>query len=319
MKKVPESIQAAFNAEGLQVIDKGQIEELERWRLLDFQRREADSYKSCSSLVVVCGCGRSGTTLARVILDTHSQIYSGPESSLFLPKQVDEQDLSFKFGITASQIQSIKRKSFSHAQFIDLFQALVLRQNGKTVWADKTARNAHCLPYIKTHFPGSKIIHVVRDPRDVVASLRTHKKRKLEDGEIRSTGYIMPLSLCVDRWAKAIEDVLPFRRRSDYHEVRYEDIVFNTEDTTKKVCAFLGLPFEEKMLDFHTIRGGTRDYHKFPQNIEATNPISAASVGRYKTVLTQTQIKCVEESLGPLAQAFGYTFRPELPENLNLE
>ena len=62
----------AFQEEGLNIVDEKQLEEVARWSLADFGAYEEDGYVSSSAPVIICGCGRSGTTLTRVILDTHS-------------------------------------------------------------------------------------------------------------------------------------------------------------------------------------------------------------------------------------------------------
>jgi hypothetical protein len=80
MKNVPKRIQRAFDKESLQIIDNEQVEELKRWQKMDFSQREPDNHKSNSEVIIVSGCGRSGTTLMRVLLDTHSKIYAGPEA-----------------------------------------------------------------------------------------------------------------------------------------------------------------------------------------------------------------------------------------------
>jgi hypothetical protein len=61
-----------------EIVDDAQIEELRRWQLLDFVAEPDDDYISDSLIVTVCGCGRSGTTLTRVMLDSHPALFAGP-------------------------------------------------------------------------------------------------------------------------------------------------------------------------------------------------------------------------------------------------
>jgi hypothetical protein len=70
----------------------------------------------------VCGCGRSGTTLTRVMLDSHPALFAGPESLLFLPTPIDPADLAFKFDIDRGEIEEMLRRTSGRAQFIDAFQ-----------------------------------------------------------------------------------------------------------------------------------------------------------------------------------------------------
>jgi ornithine cyclodeaminase/alanine dehydrogenase-like protein (mu-crystallin family) len=299
-----DSITEAFRPGEL--VDDGQIAELKRWQLLDFVPEPDDAYVSDSSIVTVCGCGRSGTTLTRVMLDSHPALFAGPESLLFLPRPIDPADLAFKFDLDRDEIEEMLRRTPSRAQFIDAFQRRLLAGSGKSVWVDKTARNIHRLDYILTHFPHAKIVHVVRDPRDVVASLKAHKKRKIKDGALVPTGYCMPVNFCIDRWQLAIEHALARRDSANYHEVRYESLILETERTLRALCEFLGVDFDERMLRFHLCDTPTRDYMKFPQNVEATQPLYASAVGRYRTALTEAEIAETERRLGDYMDMFGY-------------
>jgi N-[(2S)-2-amino-2-carboxyethyl]-L-glutamate dehydrogenase len=72
------------------------------------------------------------------------------------------------------------------------------------------------------------------------------------------------------------------------------------------MCGFVGVDFDRRMLEFHRSDASTRDYRKFPQNIEATRPISLSSVGRHRTVLTADEIALVEERAAARMQRLGY-------------
>lgn len=71
--------------------------------------------------------------------------------------------------------------------------------------------------------------------------------------------------------------------------MKYEDLIFNTVPTLTKVCCHIGVYFEEQMLEFHTVKGRSRDAALFPQNIEAIQPLSTTSVGKWKEELTNEE------------------------------
>lgn len=294
-----------------ELVDEAQLQELERWQLLDFRAEPHDAFVSHAPVVVVCGCARSGTTLARVILDSHAELYAGPESLLFLPVPIDVAELAFKFDLDPQRLAALLDESRSRAEFIDAFQSALLGQNGKTTWVDKTARNVHRLDYILEHFPAARILHVIRDPRDVIASLKTHRKWRTGDGQPVPTGYCMPVELCVERWERAMADALAHRGAAYYREVRYESLVRDTERAVREMCDFLGVGYDERMLGFHLAEGPTRDPRKFPQNVEATRPISEASIGRHRRTLTAAEIELVEERLGETMETLGYAASPK--------
>lgn len=300
----------AFDDENLPIIETAQIEELKRWFLFDFTSCTDylnDNSTSDINLIIVCGSGRSGTTLTRVMLDSHPAIYAGPESYLFLPKPVVIEDLSKKFSIPTYVLNEIRYANAARTGFIDQFVNRTLSVNNKTIFADKTSRNIHSIGFILKHFPNAKIINVVRDPRACVASLLTHKKRKIENGVVKPTGWLMPLSLCINRWNNAVADTLPFRNNPNYFEVKYEHLVTDTKLTLKALCDFCEVPYHAEMLNYHTIQTNTRNPANFIQNIEATMPISGESLERYKSIFTSEQLMTVIDRTKHFADILNYS------------
>jgi ornithine cyclodeaminase len=295
--------------EAVRELESNRLAELDKWKLLDFNYdiNKVDFYKSDNKIVIICGCGRSGTTLLRVILDTHSQIAAGPESLLFLPLKESIKELSKKFGLNEEQLQKTHDSCKTRSEFIDVFKNLYLSQVKKSIWADKTSRNVHRLGYIFEHFPNAKIIHVIRDGRDVITSLKTHRKRRVSDGKLLPTGYVMPLQDCIDRWLLAMKDASSFRGNTNYMEVKYEDIVLNTTHILEKICSFIGIKFEAKMLYYYEVDSLSRDPLNFPQNVEATRPISSQSIGRWKKDLDEVEIKQIVNQIAQQMECLGYS------------
>lgn len=225
------------------------------------------------------------------MLDTHSLLACGPESLLFLPVPIKPEELQEKFEIPLKDLRSWKRQCRSRSEFTVRFQEAYLSLRARSIWGDKTSRNIHRLEQIWRHFPNAKVIHVVRDARDVVRSLKTHRKRKVVQGQIVPTGWIQPLDDCIDRWLRAMQDAWPHRDHPNYVEMKYEDLVFDTIPTLTRVCRHIGVHFEEQMLMYHTVTGRSRDAQLFPQNIEATQPLSTASIGKWKEELTDEEAK----------------------------
>src|SRR5581483_661235 len=168
----------------------------------------------------------------------------------------------------------------------------------KKLWVDKTARNVHRIRYILDHFPNAKVIHVIRDARDTIASLRTHRKRKVDGERLVLTGNMMPLQDCIDRWLLAIKDSIPFKEHPHYREIKYEDLIHNPTQTLESVCRFIGVTFEQEMLAYYEVDTPSRDPLNFPQNVEATRPISQHSIGRWKKDFNTNEIKEIMNQVG---------------------
>lgn len=213
----------------------------------------------------VVGVGRSGTTLLRLMLDAHSQVAIPPETH-FLPNLLEASGrLRFTpasvvdaivedphrrwndFGIEREELhqrfRAIPRFNLSDA--IRAFYLLYAEQQGKERWGDKTPDYLKRMRRIERVLPEARFIHVIRDGRDVTLS---NNRRIAERGHREP----LPAGRSARRWRNRIE-----KARSDgpklggYLEVRYEDLVIDTEPTLRRVCEFSALEFEPAMLRYH--------------------------------------------------------------------
>lgn len=267
-------------------------------------------YVSSDSPIIIGGCARSGTTLIRVMLDTSSNIYCGPESNLFLPIRIRTrrriEKLSWKFDAPTKEIETLLTRSSCLSEFIEKFFKRISSLRGKRRWADKSPRNVLRLDYIFKHFPRAKFIHVIRDGRDVACSLRTFPKRKIVNGKIIPLNTNRPLDECIKRWIHDVNMGRKYKNDSHYIEVKYEDLIFNTEKTLKRLFIFLGEPFETNILKYYEVYDSVRDITKFPQNIEATQPIYTSAVGRWRKELTEEEKRLFKKLGSDLLIELGY-------------
>jgi hypothetical protein len=186
--------------------------------------------------IFVVGCQRSGTTLVRMLLDSHPRISCGPETRYLesLRRVVDE------------DWNRLERYGFSQQEWLERIATLFggvhadyAARRGKARWADKSPRYALQLDFVLRVFPDAQVVHVLRDARDVVVS---HRKR---------FGYLSSLKAAVKwpryvRAARAAQERLP---QNQFHEVRYEDLVTDQEATVRRLTTFLGEEFDPSMLE----------------------------------------------------------------------
>ena len=187
--------------------------------------------------IFIVGCQRSGTTLVRLVLDSHPNISCGPETRFL----ADLAHLTRGSWTRLSQYGF--PKEYWHGKIAGLFDSLqsdYAAGRGKSRWADKSPRYALVLDYISELFPTSQIVHVVRDGRDVVAS---HRDR---------WGYVSAVK-AVEKWpryikaAQAVGRLLPSDR---YCEVRYERLVTEPEHSLRELLAYLGEPWDDSVLAY---------------------------------------------------------------------
>ena len=112
---------------------------------------------------------------------------------------------------------------------------------GKEHWGDKTPSYVTDIEVLRAIFPECKIIHVVRDGRDVALSNRN----------IKWGIHSLPRVAADWRWKVTLGHKLGCMLGSDYQLIRYEDLVLEPESTLRLLTCFLGVSYSDAMLAYH--------------------------------------------------------------------
>jgi hypothetical protein len=210
---------------------------------------------------VVVGCPRSGTTLLAVMLDSHPQIAMPPETA-FLPNLhvlAGEEGAALRrafFALLTTDRWGVSNwndigidkdaywrklcalQTFSVTGGLRLLYGMYADRLSKRLFGEKTPADSHCMPQIEAYLPEVRFVHIIRDPRDVVLSLRrTSVGRSAEETSRIWVGMVSIARACATRVRH-------------YHEVRYEDLVLNAEAELRKICNFLELDYSSDMLEY---------------------------------------------------------------------
>ncbi len=242
------------------------------------------------SLVVIGGSPRSGTTLLRTILGRHQAIATLPETTVFLRRVSSPEDIGRQVGWPPGLIRDWQRRSRSQAEFIERFHDHALARSGKRIWADKTPWNVLRFGFVRRRFPHARIVHVVRDGRDVVCSLRRKPFSKIGAAAPDSA---LAARRCAAQWRRAVRAGLRFRSDPAYFELRYEELVQAREPTLRALLEFLDLPWDDAMLG--TGAHGCLD----PDAVKAAGEVFDSSVGRWRHDLSDEDLAAI----GPLTSA----------------
>jgi protein-tyrosine sulfotransferase len=249
-------------------------------------------------LIVVGGAPRSGTTLLRTMLGRHPMIATCPESTVFLSRISAPEDIATRLGWDASEIRDWQRKSRSQVEFIERFHEAILTRTGKAVWLEKTPRNIGRFRFVRSHFPRAKLIHIIRDGRDVVCSLRRTPFARLDHAAPDSPKAAMR---CAVQWRKLVEAGTRLRHYSNYYELRYEDLVRDPEQQMRSLLSFVGLPWDPAIL--------RSDPREKPDEYEAraTDAIFSSSPGRWQRDLSAIDKRVLAALIGPTLTRLGYS------------
>ncbi len=276
---------------------------LDRAATLRWRRR---AYVSAADPIVIGGCPRSGTTLLRRILDTHSAICCGPESSLLLPGRPNLAALSLGYGLDETRIREILGRSRAQAEFVDRFMGAYAASVGTRRWAEKTPMNIRHLDWTWRHFPNARFIHVIRDGRDTVCSMREHADRRLVDGQWVRVPQTRTTEQLIRRWDYDVRIGMSRRGEPRYHEVRYEDLVGDPEGTLGRLFEFIGEPFEPEVLQYRTDTERARRATDGETGPEPTGSIHRSSIGRWRAELAPDEQALFRQIGGRLLVELGY-------------
>ena len=233
--------------------------------------------------IFIVGCPRSGTTLLRVILDSHPNICSGPETHLIVP-------INNLYNYTTKNWMllepfGLKKEEFERkiSEVLSVFTENYTTLKNKKRWAEKTPNNIFYLDFIYKIFPNCQIINIIRDGRDVVTSLKNRRGFTVEPYIIR-------------KWNQSIRLTLKYRELFDkntYYEVRYEDLVTNPEVELKKIMRFLQEEWTPVLLNHNKVEHDywfkdkkiSKNDSKIGKNINRhspSRPIFNQSIGKWK-------------------------------------
>jgi protein-tyrosine sulfotransferase len=261
-----------------------------RWQLLSlFCRRPI----SASAPIVIGGCHRSGTTLLRMLLDRHPKIAAGPESTVFLSRISSPEEIGGLFEMDPAAVAAWQRQSRTQVEFIERFQAAVLSAANKPIWAEKTPGNVLRFGFVRRHFPNARLVHIIRDGRDVVCSFRKERWPK----PCGKPGSAEELRRCAEYWARYVNSGRKFAGDPQYFELRYEDLVRDPEPVLRRLLQFLGLDWSDDLLvAVRRPLGGA----------EAREAIDTAAVAKWRDELVPVEKAIVCDAIGDLLIELGY-------------
>ena len=215
-------------------------------------------------LIFIVGVGRSGTSLLQSMLSSQSHINITPESHfiknymssdkkikrlrnrginnlerLFLN---DKNILKSNIDINLILSKYKQKNNFELNKVFENFQKLHLNVMNKKIGGEKDARNIDYLFIIKKYFPNSKVILIYRDPRDVVLSKSKANWSSHRPNWLHS--LIGNSQLC-----KGLIDG-PRLFKKNFTKIKYEDLLENPKKELEKICDFINIKFEDRMLEF---------------------------------------------------------------------
>jgi hypothetical protein len=189
--------------------------------------------------VFIMSPARSGSTLLRMILGSHSAFYAPPE--LPLRQLTVRADTTW---IQASMRELQLPKQELDYLLWDRVLAEVLQRGGKPTMVAKTPSNVLIWQQIAECWPDAKFIFLLRHPVASIASLNASWDPAWHPEETGALDESIAKAL---RYMNSLEEA---RRALPGHTIRYEDLTAEPEYIVRRLCRFLGVEFEPTMLEY---------------------------------------------------------------------
>lgn len=257
--------------------------------------------------ILLVGCPRSGTTLLSAILHAHPDIAVAPETRFLLPayrqrarfgnltdpadrralgefvtgKKTLFNDLKID---RATVVQAVVDAPPTFGSGVACVWREFARSRGATRWVEKRPAYWREMATLMRLFPDAQVIHLVRDPRAVVASLMAVK------------WYKRPLPHAAALWVQADRELRKWARRlpaDSYHRLRFEDLTADPRGELTRLTTFLGEPFAEQMLD-HLSAADDLVPQRKTWHSRVRGPIDASRVKAWQQTLSPQDAGLIE-------------------------
>lgn len=257
--------------------------------------------------IFITGAGRSGTTLLQAMLNKHSQMIFPPEAHIFtklvipealglIPPPQTHDDVKDQLKKTkADRLTQIDLNEIIRNTIIDLpnyYRGLfthILNEYcshfARPIGGEKDPSNAFSLSKTYGALPKpAYILHIYRDPRDIILS-----RRKVEWDKGKSLlKRLLEYKYSIDNLTRSKESV------SNLLEIKYEELLTNTTSQLQQICLFIGVEFEEPMLQYHENAGDifVEEEKRWKKNV--LKPLMRNNMQKWKKEISRKSLLMIE-------------------------
>jgi LPS sulfotransferase NodH len=308
-----------------------------RWARSSGMTVEPDSFLDSAPIAhaLVVGCPRSGTTLLQSTLAAHPAVFSTPETHFFADAVGQRTERLFalppagwrdrqrrhlrqwrmQLGLLHPRAAKRRLASFlRHAGgedllgrippmplflaptarlYVELGDQLACRQ-GKQWWLEKTPGHLHYLDVIEQYLPGLKVVCVVRSAPDNIASMYDVANRYPD----RWRHEYRTIEGCIGRWIASARAAEAQAGRADRLFVAYEQLAADPATTVARVCAFLGLAFDPRMIEQRQAAYGHIVHDREPHKQNVREAIASRNGTKFSRLFTPPQQARILAALG---------------------
>ncbi len=281
----------------------------------------------------IVGVPRSGTTMLRLMLDAHSELAIPPKTmflNLFLRsdcKQLSIHEFVYKLadsprwavfgfepdGLINAIAEILNSTSANLPDLIRSHYQAYAQKQGKTRWGgEKSGIQLKSMLEISLVLPEAHFIHIIRDARSVVSSLKKAYFTKNRNVDALANNWVTSITNAREK-AQEVQH---------YMEIKYEELVLSTELNLQSICKFIDLPYQSSMLNYYQNASSRLeelkkdpqygDYKTADEKINELFPLISKTpdisrIDAWKKELSFSEIREIEYIAGKLLTDLGYT------------
>ncbi|MGH2792384.1 MAG: sulfotransferase family protein [Actinomycetota bacterium] len=275
-----------------------------------------------SPFVFILGCGRSGTTMLRSMFDSHPDLAIPGESGFIWQRRKRFENRSGvdvdRFVAELTAHPRFKRwgldRDLVHQElssppaggYADLIRRLYrvyAEARGKERYGDKTPGHVLRIPEIAQLFPEARIVHLIRDGRNVALSYMDIE----EWGPSNVTEAALYWKRRVERGRRDGQGL----GKARYREVTYEALVEDAESELRGLCAFASLAFDESMLRYFERASEVLSLELHLHRRQGLDKPPTKGLRDWRTQMSDEDAARFESVAGETLEEFGYERRFE--------
>jgi glycosyltransferase involved in cell wall biosynthesis len=295
-------------------------DKIEQSKILGAIANLPSSKSTALSPIFVIGAERSGTTLLRLMLTAHPDICIPPESLFFVA-------LESKYGAAPDLLPQIEDflndlynnnfhrfwewnvdpklllnnwknyHQLSYTQAVETVYQTYCQQfdPAASIWGDKNPFHIYQLGKIRRYFPGVKVILIVRDFRACYSSVKKLVAKEQERGEVWQG--IKTIGGLTHQWNQVVKIIEKYHQKwEQFYLVSYEDLVREPSAQLAKICKWVGVDFQESMLQFYQKNAelGLVPVNQMVWHPNTLEPIGSDRINAWQDELSVTELETIE-------------------------
>jgi hypothetical protein len=246
--------------------------------------------------IFIIGSMGSGTTLLRLMLDSHRTVAVPHETGFmriynsmrFVPFKWTGRGWARRLGWTDEELDEELRA------FFDRIFMRYAERTGKQRWGEKTPIHTWHIGSLRRLFPDAVFVAIVRHPGAAIAS--------------NMNRFRQPVGKALTHYERYNKEIArqAARQRRRMVLIRYEDLLLHTEPVLRELLDWLGEPWDPAVLEHHVVQA-ERDHKRIEGKTRADQSVDASRIAKWATELAADDRRAVRERVGRLGELFGYS------------